>query len=60
MPKLTKKVVEGLKPRNHDYRTWDDKIPGFGVRVKPSGARSYFISYRCVSGKIDRICKQNC
>ena len=54
MPKLTKKVVEGLKPRNHDYRTWDDKIPGFGVRVKPSGARSYFVSYRTRNYKVRR------
>ena len=35
MPKLTKKVVEGLKPRDRDYRTWDDKVIGFGARVKP-------------------------
>ena len=55
MPKLTKKVVDDLQPRDNDYRVWDDKVTGFGVRVKPSGARSYFISYRIRANKVRRF-----
>ena len=54
MPKLTKKVVDNLQPRDHDYRIWDSKIAGFGVRVKPSGACSYFVAYRTPTNKTRR------
>ena len=43
-----------MKPRNHDYRVWDSKVAGFGVRVKPSGACSYFVAYRTPTNKTRR------
>ncbi|MBU8922228.1 MAG: tyrosine-type recombinase/integrase [Bacteroidales bacterium] len=55
MPKLTKRLVEELKPKTHDYRVWDDKTSGFGVRVKPSGALAYFVSYRNKGKKVRRF-----
>ena len=46
MPKLTKRVVDGLIPGTKDRLIFDDEIPRFGVRVMPSGLRSYVIQYR--------------
>ena len=44
--RLTKSVVDKLKPAEADYLLWDAELPGFGVRVKPSGVKSYLVQYR--------------
>src|SRR5512134_2328191 len=46
MSKLTKRTIEALAPRDVDYIAWDNDIPGFGVRVMPSGRKSFVLQYR--------------
>lgn len=46
MPKLTKRTVEALPVEAKDYFVWDSQIAGFGVRVMPSGAKTYQAQYR--------------
>jgi integrase len=46
MPKLTKRSVEALQAKAKNYFVWDSEIKGFGVRVLPSGTRTYQIQYR--------------
>lgn len=55
MPKLTKRVVEGVKPAAKDVFVWDSKLPGYGLRVKPSGIRSYVAQYRNAQGRSRRL-----
>lgn len=51
MPKLTKKLVEGIEPQDQDVVIWDSEIPGFGIRVRPSGRRVYILKYRNKQGR---------
>ena len=44
--KLTKTVVDGLKPADTEYTVWCATLAGFGVRVRPSGAKSFIAQYR--------------
>lgn len=60
MPKITKRFVETLRPdtTGRDVFAWDagdGALKGFGIRVKPSGAASYFIQYRNHEGRTRRL-----
>lgn len=44
--KLTAKQVNSLKPKDKMYKVWDTEIPGFFIRVMPTGAKSYCMFYR--------------
>jgi integrase len=49
--RITKRVIDGLKPEPKEFAVWDAKLPGFGVRVRPSGAMSYIVVYRAGAGR---------
>jgi hypothetical protein len=51
MPSITKRFVDSITPGSKETEYWDEKIPGFGIRVKPSGVKSYVIRYRTPSGQ---------
>jgi integrase len=55
MSKITKRHVEGMRPAASDVFAWDDELRGFGVRVKPSGLRSYLVQYRNAHGRSKRM-----
>lgn len=46
MAKLSKRAVDALEPAAKDYFVWDSQIAGFGLRVMPSGAKTYQAQYR--------------
>jgi integrase len=56
MTKLLKRTVDALRPEpNRDIFAWDGELRGFGVRVKPSGVKSYLIQYRNEEGRTRRL-----
>jgi integrase len=46
MSNITKRAVDALVAGQADSFLWDNDLPGFGVRCRPSGAKSYFLKYR--------------
>ncbi len=44
--KLTDRAVKLLKARTARYEVWDSSTPGFGVRVSPTGRRTFVFLYR--------------
>jgi Arm DNA-binding domain/Phage integrase, N-terminal SAM-like domain len=52
--KLTKHQIDALQPTTKDLYLWDTSPPGFGVRVRPSGARTFIYSYRASGGRSAR------
>ncbi len=56
MAKLLKRAVAALRPHpDRDVFAWDGELRGFGVRVKPSGVKSYLVQYRNGEGRTRRL-----
>lgn len=51
---LTIRAIAAAKPAAREYTLWDTQLAHFGVRVKPSGVRSYILQTR-VNGRMRKI-----
>lgn len=49
--KLTKRAVEAATVRERAYTLWDCDVAGFGLRVQPTGVKSYIAFYRIGVGR---------
>ena len=47
---LSNRTVDGFAAEEWDVIHWDRELPGFGVRVYPSGARVYLVQSRGPDG----------
>jgi hypothetical protein len=41
--KLTKPVIDDLKPKAKDQVYWDKSLPGFGLKVTPAGRKVFIV-----------------
>ena len=55
MPKLSKPLIAALNPTDQDVVVWDSSLPGFGLRAKASGVKTFVIQYRNRSGRSRRL-----
>jgi hypothetical protein len=46
MPKLNKRFIDALKPEDRDIDYFDEGLAGFGIRVRKSGRKVYFVRQR--------------
>lgn len=49
--RLTKRAVDAAKPEAAKYILWDRDLPSFGLRVMPSGVKSFILRYRVGKGR---------
>ena len=49
--RLTKRAVDAAKPKASKYILWDTDLPSFGLRVMPSGVKSFVLRYRVGKGR---------
>ena len=54
MPKLTRKLIENLSPKDADFSVRDTEVVGLGVRVRPSGSKSFILTYR-LGGQLRKL-----
>jgi hypothetical protein len=43
---VNKRSVDAAKPGARDAFIWDDAVVGFGLKVTPSGRKTYVVQYR--------------
>ncbi|MCY4489485.1 MAG: Arm DNA-binding domain-containing protein [Deltaproteobacteria bacterium] len=43
---MYKRAVDALEPQDKPWIAWDDRLPGFGVRVYPPGSKVYVVQTR--------------
>ncbi len=55
MPKLTKRFVDSLAPVSADTLYRDSELPGFALRAKPSGVRTWLVQYRNSAGRTRKL-----
>ena len=54
MPNITKSFVEKLTTQEKNYALWDEKVSGFGIRISPTGRKTYILKYRLDDGRQKR------
>ncbi len=47
---ITKRTVDAAKPEGSRFIIWDRELKGFGLRVEPTGLKSYVVRYRPGAG----------
>jgi integrase len=54
--KVTVRLINSMEPdATKDVYLWDGSLPGYGVRLKPSGVKSFVIQYRSPEGRSRRL-----
>ena len=53
-PRLSAAAITAARPRASEYTLWDGKLASFGLRVHPSGAKSFIVQTR-VRGRMRKF-----
>ncbi len=54
MVKLSKRTIDALPKAEKDTFVWDDELKNFGLRISPSGRKTFLVQYRS-KGRTRRV-----
>ncbi len=49
--RLNKRAIDGLQATRQRMIYWDDDLAGFGLRIEPSGSKTFLVRYRPGGGR---------
>ncbi len=49
--RLTKRTVDSAHPEGLRFTVWDSDLKGFGLKVEPSGSKTFIVRYRVGGGR---------
>ncbi|MBX3519649.1 MAG: tyrosine-type recombinase/integrase [Xanthobacteraceae bacterium] len=49
--RISKRTIEAIEARSSEFTVWDEALRCFGIRVRPSGAKSFVVVYRAGAGR---------
>ena len=52
--RLTDAAISRLRPRAREYAVWDSRVPGLGVRVRPTGGKTW-VMLEDAEGRTKRV-----
>ena len=55
MAKLTIRTIDAIKPGRRERFVWDGELRGFGLRVLPTGVKTFLVQYRTGAARQRRM-----